>query len=76
MFTARAGREKWVFWRHPFFITHGGVKLMGIHLMSSTKCGKGLFITIKVGLVVRETFIDVRSIKRGVRPPGFFGSIK
>jgi hypothetical protein len=29
-------------------------------LMSSTNVGKGYFITIKVGLVVRETLTDVQ----------------
>jgi hypothetical protein len=33
---------------------------LGKKLMSSTNVGKGYLLTIKVGLVVRETLTDVR----------------
>jgi hypothetical protein len=46
-------------WESPIFSTHGGVK-KGKLLMSSTNVGKGYLLTIKVGLVVRETLTDVR----------------
>ena len=42
--------------------------------VSSINVGKGYLLTIKVGLVVRETLTDVRE-NLGAFAPGFFGSI-
>jgi len=50
------------------------VSKKGKLLMSSTNVGKGYLLTIKVGLVVRETLTDVRK-NQGAFAPGFFATI-